>query len=31
MTAKYGNAEGWALQRGLTQEEIDSIRAHLLD
>jgi protein tyrosine/serine phosphatase len=30
MTAKYGSAEGWALQQGLTQAEIDSIREHLL-
>ena len=31
MTAKYGSAEAWALQRGLTAEEIDSLRALLLD
>lgn len=31
MTAKYGGAEGWALQHGLTQAEIDAIREHLLD
>ena len=31
MTAKYGSAEAWALQRGLTAEEIVSIRALLLD
>jgi protein-tyrosine phosphatase len=31
MTAKHGSAEAWALQRGLTAEEIDSIRALLLD
>ena len=31
MTEKYGNAEGWALQRGLTQREIDAIREHLLE
>lgn len=31
MTAKYGSAEGWALQHGLTQAEIDAIREHLLE
>ena len=31
MTEKYGSAEGWALQRGLTQDEIDAIREHLLE
>ena len=31
MTAKYGSAEGWALQRGLTQDEINAIREHLLE
>lgn len=31
MTEKYGNAEGWALQRGLTPAEIDAIREHLLE
>ena len=31
MTEKYGSAEGWALQRGLTQSEIDAIREHLLE
>jgi len=31
MTAKYGSAEGWALQHGLTQVEIDAIREHLLE
>lgn len=31
MTAKYGSAEGWALQHGLNQAEIDAIREHLLE
>jgi protein-tyrosine phosphatase len=31
MTSTYGSAEAWALQRGLTAEEIDSIRTMLLD
>lgn len=31
MTAKYGSAESWALQHGLTQVEIDAIREHLLE
>jgi protein tyrosine/serine phosphatase len=31
MTQKYGNAESWALQHGLTQAEIDAIREHLLE
>jgi protein tyrosine/serine phosphatase len=31
MTQRYGNAESWALQRGLTQSEIDAIREHLLE
>lgn len=31
MSAKYGNAEGWALQRGLTPSEIAAIREHLLE
>lgn len=31
MTAKYGSAEGWALQRGLTPPEIDALRQHLLE
>ena len=31
MTAKYGSAEDWALQHGLTPEEIDAIREHLLE
>jgi protein tyrosine/serine phosphatase len=30
MTEKYGSAEGWALQHGLSQAEIDAIREHLL-
>lgn len=31
MTAKYGSAEAWALQRGLSADEINSIRTLLLD
>jgi len=30
MTEKYGSAEAWALQRGLSADEIESMRTLLL-